>query len=93
VHGPAIAHEDTVVIEVYDGPHYPERPSWYARRAQRAPTLALLRGHLRRRTGVVPINGADRVLAAGLPEGVGERADRARQHERPRQSGRKAELA
>ena len=30
VHGPAIAHEDTVVIEVYDGPHYPEKPSWYA---------------------------------------------------------------
>ena len=29
VHGPAIAHEDTVVIEVYDGPHYPEKPSWY----------------------------------------------------------------
>ena len=30
VHGPAIAHEETVVIEVYDGPHYPEKPSWYA---------------------------------------------------------------
>ena len=29
VHGPAVAHEDTVVIEVYDGPHYPEKPSWY----------------------------------------------------------------
>ena len=29
VHGPAIAHEDTVVIEIYDGPHYPEKPSWY----------------------------------------------------------------
>lgn len=29
VHGPAIAHEDTVVLEVYDGPHYPEKPSWY----------------------------------------------------------------
>ena len=29
VHGPAIAHEDTVVVEVYDGPHYPEKPSWY----------------------------------------------------------------
>ena len=28
-YGPAIAHEDTVVIEVYDGPHYPEKPSWY----------------------------------------------------------------
>jgi quercetin dioxygenase-like cupin family protein len=30
VHGPAIAHEETVVVEIYDGPHYPERPSWYS---------------------------------------------------------------
>ena len=29
VHGPAIAHEETVVIEIYDGPHYPQKPSWY----------------------------------------------------------------
>ena len=29
VHGPAIAHEDTVVVEIYDGPHYPQKPSWY----------------------------------------------------------------
>jgi quercetin dioxygenase-like cupin family protein len=29
VHGPTIAHEETVVVEMYDGPHYPERPSWY----------------------------------------------------------------
>jgi quercetin dioxygenase-like cupin family protein len=29
VHGPTLAHEDTVVVEIYDGPHYPERPSWY----------------------------------------------------------------
>ena len=29
VHGPAVAHEDTVVIEIYDGPHYPQKPSWY----------------------------------------------------------------
>lgn len=29
VHGPAIAREETVVLEVYDGPHYPERPSFY----------------------------------------------------------------
>jgi hypothetical protein len=29
VHGPAIAHEETVVLEIYDGPHYPEKPSWY----------------------------------------------------------------
>jgi quercetin dioxygenase-like cupin family protein len=30
VHGPTIAHEETVFLEVYDGPHYPERPSWYS---------------------------------------------------------------
>ncbi len=29
VHGPAIAHEETIVVEVYDGPHYPEKPSFY----------------------------------------------------------------
>ncbi len=29
VHGPTIAHEDTVVLEVYDGPHYPQVPDWY----------------------------------------------------------------
>ena len=29
VHGPAVAHEDTVVVEVYDGPHYPIKPDWY----------------------------------------------------------------
>lgn len=29
VHGPTIAHEDTVVVEIFDGPHYPVRPSWY----------------------------------------------------------------
>ncbi len=29
VHGPAIAHEDTVILEVYDGPHYPVMPDWY----------------------------------------------------------------
>lgn len=29
VHGPTLAHEETVVVEMYDGPHYPERPSWY----------------------------------------------------------------
>jgi hypothetical protein len=28
-HGPAIAHEETVVVEIYDGQHYPEKPSWY----------------------------------------------------------------
>jgi 2,4'-dihydroxyacetophenone dioxygenase len=29
VHGPTTAHEETVFLEIYDGPHYPERPSWY----------------------------------------------------------------
>jgi 2,4'-dihydroxyacetophenone dioxygenase len=31
VHGPTLAHEETIVLEIYDGPHYPERPSWYTR--------------------------------------------------------------
>ena len=30
VHGPAVAREETVVVEIYDGPHYPEKPSWYS---------------------------------------------------------------
>ncbi|MDE2572452.1 MAG: cupin domain-containing protein [bacterium] len=29
VHGPSVALEDSVLLEAYDGPHYPERPSWY----------------------------------------------------------------
>lgn len=29
VHGPTLAHEDTVVVEIYDGPHYPQKPDWY----------------------------------------------------------------
>jgi len=29
VHGPTLAHEETVVLEIYDGPHYPQKPSWY----------------------------------------------------------------
>jgi len=29
VHGPAVAREDTVVVEIYDGPHYPQVPDWY----------------------------------------------------------------
>ena len=29
VHGPTLAHEETIVVEVYDGPHYPQRPDWY----------------------------------------------------------------
>jgi quercetin dioxygenase-like cupin family protein len=30
VHGPTLAHEETIVLEIYDGPHYPQRPSWYS---------------------------------------------------------------
>lgn len=29
VHGPTLAHEDTIVLEIYDGPHYPQVPDWY----------------------------------------------------------------
>ncbi|GAB3925653.1 hypothetical protein GCM10029976_019250 [Kribbella albertanoniae] len=29
VHGPTVAEETSVLLEVYDGPHYPERPSFY----------------------------------------------------------------
>lgn len=29
VHGPTVAREDSVLVEIYDGPHYPEKPSWY----------------------------------------------------------------
>jgi 2,4'-dihydroxyacetophenone dioxygenase len=29
VHGPTLAHEETIVLEIYDGPHYPQKPSWY----------------------------------------------------------------
>lgn len=28
-HGPTIALEDTVFLEIYDGPHYPSRPEFY----------------------------------------------------------------
>ena len=28
-HGPTIADEESILLEVYDGPHYPERPPWY----------------------------------------------------------------
>jgi quercetin dioxygenase-like cupin family protein len=30
LHGPTLAEEDTVLLEVYDGPHYPTQPDWYA---------------------------------------------------------------
>jgi hypothetical protein len=28
-HGPTVAEETSVLLEVYDGPHYPVRPSFY----------------------------------------------------------------
>lgn len=30
-HGPTVAHEDTIVLEIYDGPHYPQKPGYYLR--------------------------------------------------------------
>jgi 2,4'-dihydroxyacetophenone dioxygenase len=30
VHGPAVAREETIVIEIYDGPHYAVKPDWYS---------------------------------------------------------------
>ncbi|MEO3856638.1 cupin domain-containing protein [Acrocarpospora sp. B8E8] len=30
MHGPTHAEEDTVLLEIYDGPHYPTQPDWYA---------------------------------------------------------------
>lgn len=29
LHGPTTAMEETVFLEIYDGPHYPQRPSFY----------------------------------------------------------------
>jgi quercetin dioxygenase-like cupin family protein len=29
-HGPTIAHEDSLLIEMYDGPHYFKRPQYHA---------------------------------------------------------------
>ncbi|MBO1001946.1 cupin domain-containing protein [Pseudogracilibacillus auburnensis] len=28
-HGPTVALEETVFLEIYDGPHYPSRPEFY----------------------------------------------------------------
>ena len=28
-HGPTLAEETSILLELYDGPHYPERPSYY----------------------------------------------------------------
>lgn len=30
VHGPTVAEEDSVLLEIYDGPHYPEVPPFYS---------------------------------------------------------------
>ena len=29
-HGPTLAHEDSLLLEMYDGPHYFERPSYHS---------------------------------------------------------------
>ena len=29
MHGPTRAEEESVLLEVYDGPHYPTQPDWY----------------------------------------------------------------
>jgi quercetin dioxygenase-like cupin family protein len=29
LHGPTRAHKDSLLLEIYDGPHYPQKPSWY----------------------------------------------------------------
>jgi 2,4'-dihydroxyacetophenone dioxygenase len=29
MHGPTLAEEESVLLEAYDGPHYPTRPDWY----------------------------------------------------------------
>lgn len=29
VHGPTIAREESLLVEIYDGPHYPQVPDWY----------------------------------------------------------------
>ncbi|MHB1809843.1 MAG: cupin domain-containing protein [Solirubrobacteraceae bacterium] len=29
LHGPTLAEEDSVLLEVYDGPHYATQPDWY----------------------------------------------------------------
>ncbi|MFJ8604988.1 cupin domain-containing protein [Streptomyces shenzhenensis] len=30
LHGPTLAEEDTILLEIYDGPHYPTQPDWYS---------------------------------------------------------------
>ncbi len=29
MHGPTLAEEESVLLEIYDGPHYPTTPDWY----------------------------------------------------------------
>lgn len=29
LHGPTLAEEQSILLEIYDGPHYPTQPSWY----------------------------------------------------------------
>ncbi|HEY4278552.1 MAG TPA: cupin domain-containing protein [Conexibacter sp.] len=29
MHGPTLAEEDSILLELYDGPHYPTQPDWY----------------------------------------------------------------
>lgn len=30
MHGPTLAQEESVLLEIYDGPHYPTMPEWYS---------------------------------------------------------------
>ncbi|MEG9224651.1 cupin domain-containing protein [Aeromicrobium sp. Sec7.5] len=30
LHGPTLAEETSILLEVYDGPHYPTQPDWYS---------------------------------------------------------------
>lgn len=30
MHGPTLAEEESILLEFYDGPHYPTQPDWYS---------------------------------------------------------------
>ncbi len=30
LHGPTLAEQESVLLEIYDGPHYPTQPDWYS---------------------------------------------------------------
>lgn len=30
MHGPTLAENESVLLEIYDGPHYPTQPDWYS---------------------------------------------------------------